>query len=231
MASHNPNATHNPTSNNLGINQNQDQNRISFSNQAHEKESDPERANSAFDRERSKSVWSIGGFEGLDEYTALQRYILTYRDKRPGDEDGANAADAKKGKTWWQFWRAGDSPKAIPAVDPGAVPAELLATDIRQGLNTTECDTRRKRYGMNELTSEKENLLKKFLGFFTGPILYGTFFILPCVRSQANTAKLWKLLLSWPPVFRIGSISVSSAVFCSSTPSSVGTKRSRPPMS
>jgi hypothetical protein len=32
---------------------------------------------------------------------------------------------------------------------------------------------------MNEISSEKTNLLKQFLGYFTGPILYGRH---PCTK-------------------------------------------------
>jgi hypothetical protein len=49
----------------------------------------------------------------------------------------------------------------------------MLETDIKQGISSHEVETRRKRYGWNEITTEKENLFIKFLGFFTGPVLYG----------------------------------------------------------
>jgi magnesium-transporting ATPase (P-type) len=109
-----------------------------------------------------------------DEYTALQKYISTYRDpKAHAAEDAeANAADAGKGKAWWQFWRSGNS-GASTAADPGFVPEEMLEADIKQGISSHEVETRRKRYGWNEITTEKENLFIKFLGFFTGPVLYG----------------------------------------------------------
>lgn len=109
-----------------------------------------------------------------DEYTALQKYISTYRDpKAHAAEDAeANAADAGKGKAWYQFWRSGNSGKATGA-DPGFVPDEMLEADIKQGISSHEVEQRRKRYGWNEITTEKENLFIKFLGFFTGPVLYG----------------------------------------------------------
>ncbi|TKX26590.1 plasma membrane ATPase [Elsinoe australis] len=120
--------------------------------------------------------WSTapGNIEDLDEYTALQKYISTYRDpKERAEEEAANknAADAGKGKAWWQFWRAGSSPQATGA-DAGVVPDEWLETDIKQGLSNTDVESRRKRYGFNEITTDKENLFLKFLGFFQGPILY-----------------------------------------------------------
>ena len=53
------------------------------------------------------------------------------------------------------------------------MPDEWLNADIKQGLTNSEVESRRKRMGWNEITSDKENLFIKFLMFFTGPILYG----------------------------------------------------------
>ena len=49
----------------------------------------------------------------------------------------------------------------------------MLEADIKQGISSAEVEQRRKRYGWNEITTEKENLFIKFLGIFTGPVLYG----------------------------------------------------------
>lgn len=123
--------------------------------------------------------WSTapGAIEDLDEYTALQKYISTYRDPKAAieeEEAGKNAADAGKGKVWWQFWRSGTSSKAT-ADDTGVVPDEWLEADIRQGIANNDVESRRKRFGFNEISTEKENLFIKFLMFFTGPILYGMY--------------------------------------------------------
>ena len=48
----------------------------------------------------------------------------------------------------------------------------VLNTELRTGLSSSEAETRRKRYGFNEISSEKTNLLKQFMGYFTGPSLY-----------------------------------------------------------
>jgi H+-transporting ATPase len=136
---------------------------------------DPERAMStATARSRSKSIYDIGEFEGMDEYTALQKFITLYRDPKSvrTDDTGAQGADAGKGKKWWQFWRSGTAPTAQPASDPGAVPETWLDSDIRQGISSTEVESRRRRVGWNEITTEKTNLLKQFLSYFMGPILY-----------------------------------------------------------
>lgn len=60
-------------------------------------------------------------------------------------------------------------------VEPGGartVPEEMLQTDTRTGLTTTEVGQRRKKYGPNQLKEEKENQIIKFLMFFVGPIQF-----------------------------------------------------------
>ncbi|EXJ60835.1 plasma membrane ATPase [Cladophialophora yegresii CBS 114405] len=52
------------------------------------------------------------------------------------------------------------------------VPEELLQTDTRVGLIEPEVIARRKKYGLNQMKVEKENLLLKFLGYFVGPIQF-----------------------------------------------------------
>jgi H+-transporting ATPase len=60
----------------------------------------------------------------------------------------------------------------------------VINTQLRSGLTSHDVETRRKRYGFNEISSEKTNLLKQFLGYFTGPILYGMY---PCaISAQAH---------------------------------------------
>ncbi|OCK75568.1 plasma membrane ATPase 1 [Lepidopterella palustris CBS 459.81] len=128
------------------------------------------------ERERRFSRVSAGGYDGLEEYKALDKYITNYRDSRAAAVDGANsrqndAADTGKGKRWWSFWRSGTSSNANSS-DSGVVPDEWLNADPRQGISASDVESRRKRYGANELTTEKENMFLKFLSYFTGPILY-----------------------------------------------------------
>ena len=52
------------------------------------------------------------------------------------------------------------------------VPEEMLNTDTRQGLSESEVTARRKKYGLNQMKEEKENLILKFLGYFVGPIQF-----------------------------------------------------------
>ncbi|KAF2640694.1 plasma-membrane proton-e [Massarina eburnea CBS 473.64] len=121
---------------------------------------------------RSKSIVSLTAFEGMDEYTALQKYIMLYRDPKSAGQLQQDAEDAGKPKSWWQFWRSGSSPKAQVGADPGTVPDDMLNTDLRSGISTTEIERRRKQFGFNEITTEKTNWLKQFLSYFQGPILY-----------------------------------------------------------
>jgi len=119
---------------------------------------------------RSKSIVSMTAFEGMDEYTALQKYILLYRDPKSGGHHTAD--EGNKSKQWWQFWKSGSATAAAPTQDAGAVPDDQLNTDLRSGLSGTEVERRRKIYGFNEITTEKTNWLKQFLSYFQGPILY-----------------------------------------------------------
>lgn len=52
------------------------------------------------------------------------------------------------------------------------VPEELLATDTRIGLTNQEVINRRKKYGLNQMKEEKENMIIKFLMYFVGPIQF-----------------------------------------------------------
>ena len=69
-----------------------------------------------------------------------------------------------------QFWAKQSD---YESEDDGTVPDEWLEADIKQGISDSDVEHRRKRFGWNELASEKENMFIKFLTFFTGPILYG----------------------------------------------------------
>ena len=52
------------------------------------------------------------------------------------------------------------------------VSEEMLNTDTRIGLSEHEVGNRKKKYGLNQMKEEKENLVLKFLGYFVGPIQF-----------------------------------------------------------
>lgn len=123
-----------------------------------------------------RSSSDVDPYADLDEYTALQKYISTYRDPRAAmfESEAArqNAADAGKGRPWWAFWRSGASSKAQTG-DPGTVPEEWLNTTLDRGVSSADVESRRRQFGFNEITTEKENMFLKFLSYFQGPVLYG----------------------------------------------------------
>jgi H+-transporting ATPase len=67
---------------------------------------------------------------------------------------------------------ADDEEEAQPGMSARPIPEELLNTDTRKGLTNQEVLERRKKYGLNQMAEEKENLIKKFLGYFVGPIQF-----------------------------------------------------------
>ena len=59
--------------------------------------------------------------------------------------------------------------------DAGSAPPvneDLLQTSPRTGLTENEATQRRKKFGLNQMKEEKENLVLKFLGYFVGPIQF-----------------------------------------------------------
>lgn len=52
------------------------------------------------------------------------------------------------------------------------VPEELLQTDPAVGLSEEEVLKRRKKYGLNQMAEEQENMILKFIMFFVGPIQF-----------------------------------------------------------
>jgi H+-transporting ATPase len=114
--------------------------------------------------------WDPDRTEG--EYADLIRYISTYRDRRfskAPSVSGAEEVDATVEKKSFFSKLLGKK----TAGDLFEVPEEWLNTDIKKGLTNTEVETRRRKTGFNELATEKENMLLKFIGYFRGPVLYG----------------------------------------------------------
>lgn len=52
------------------------------------------------------------------------------------------------------------------------VPEEFLQTDVKFGLTEPEVSARRRKYGLNQMKEERENLFIKFLMYFVGPIQF-----------------------------------------------------------
>lgn len=112
----------------------------------------------------------------MNEYAALERYISIYREDRRASiismKEDANQKGPKR--KWWQFWKLMSTKHIQPAQSgPAMMPDSWMETDIHTGIQSSAVEERRKMFGWNELTAEKENLALKFLGYFQGPILYG----------------------------------------------------------
>ncbi|GAD92403.1 plasma membrane ATPase 2 [Paecilomyces variotii No. 5] len=121
--------------------------------------------------DHARSAPDLNDGAGLDEYSALNRYISTAQQKRRGSTSsagglGGDEGDEKK-KPWWKF-----GGKKEETDGSFVCPDEWLETDIRQGLPASAIEPRRKKSGWNELAAEKENPILQFIGYFRGPILY-----------------------------------------------------------
>jgi H+-transporting ATPase len=95
----------------------------------------------------------------------------------------------QKPRPWWAFWRKANAPTAAMQ-SSFETPEDWLNTDIKEGLTSAEVERRRKFTGWNELTTEKENMFLKFVGFFRGPILYGR--RLAALRFRIYALWLWQ---------------------------------------
>ncbi len=113
-------------------------------------------------------------FGAYHRVASLVRYVDTYRDPN-ADAEGEEELEEGSGKRrpWYAFWRAGKSEQSRGKLSDFETPSDWLNTDVGHGLEPAEVERRRKYSGWNELTTEKENMLLKFIGFFRGPILYG----------------------------------------------------------
>lgn len=134
------------------------------------KEKDLENGEPKRERISFAGGWDPSRTEG--EYADLIRYISTYRDRRfskAPSVSGAEEVDATAEKKGFFTKLLGKKASS----ELFEVPEEWLTTDIKKGLTNAEVETRRKKTGFNELATEKENMILKFIGYFRGPILYG----------------------------------------------------------
>ncbi|GKT88393.1 plasma-membrane proton-efflux P-type ATPase [Colletotrichum tofieldiae] len=149
-----------------------------------DEEQDLETGNFIQERARNNRVEGGAGENGTnEEYRSLVRYIETYRD--PNAEVEETEAPSAKKIPKWMFWKKA----AVDGAGSSAfvTPADWLKTDMKQGLDPTEVERRRKYTGWNELTTEKENMFLKFVGFFRGPILY----VMECAAILAFALQDW----------------------------------------
>jgi magnesium-transporting ATPase (P-type) len=94
--------------------------------------------------------------------------------KKPEEEEEDEDMDALIDELESQDGHA-EEDEAEEEATPGGgrvVPEGELQTDTRIGLTEAEVHARRKKYGMNQMKEEKENLILKFLGYFIGPIQF-----------------------------------------------------------
>lgn len=90
----------------------------------------------------------------LTHTTSLVRYIDTYRD--PAAEVVEEEDPIEKKKPWWKGGGAAGGKKFSDFVTP----ADWMNTEMRTGLDTMEVERRRKHAGWNELSAEKENMVR-----------------------------------------------------------------------
>lgn len=86
-----------------------------------------------------------------------------------------------------------DDEEAVAGSSARPVPEDLLQTDTRTGLTSAEVEQRRKKYGLNQMKEEKENLILKFLFYFIGPI---QFVMEVCVHSDIPHTHTYHQLLT-----------------------------------
>lgn len=99
---------------------------------------------------------------------------LPIREKVPVEEEEDEDMDALIDDLESQDGHVEDAEEEEETVAGGPRPVseEMLQTDTRIGLTEVEVAARRKKYGLNQMKEEKENLILKFLGYFIGPIQF-----------------------------------------------------------
>ncbi|KAH9942776.1 hypothetical protein B0H21DRAFT_779923 [Amylocystis lapponica] len=109
-------------------------------------------------------------YEGDDEYEIILRYANDEAAKmlhRGDDADDEDEGSTKR--LWYAPWKKVKK----ESTKEKKIPQDWLQTDMTQGLSSgSEIDKRRQLAGYNELTSQEENQILKFISYFRGPILY-----------------------------------------------------------
>ncbi|KAJ5575616.1 ATPase P-type K/Mg/Cd/Cu/Zn/Na/Ca/Na/H-transporter [Penicillium sp. DV-2018c] len=110
-----------------------------------------------------------GDWNSLDEYGKLVKYVSTFHDPNALNQELGQVVTKR---VWYAPWKKRRVRVKKVKDEIGKFPDDWTMTDIREGLPSSEVPVRRRRAGWNELTSEKENPIAKFLSYFQGPILY-----------------------------------------------------------
>lgn len=112
-----------------------------------------------------------GRFDGVTDKPELQH--PSQEEKTGPDDDEEEDMDALIEELESQDGHI-DAEDEGPEEPGGArpVPEELLQTDTRTGLTDSEVLARRKKFGLNQMKEEKENLVLKFFSYFIGPIQF-----------------------------------------------------------
>ncbi|KAJ7441468.1 plasma-membrane proton-e [Mycena galericulata] len=104
-----------------------------------------------------------------EEYEVLLRYAKDQAAlaSKGSDEDDDEGEHQQK-RLWYAPWKK----VTVKSDKEKKIPDDWLTTNMTQGLEDGDVDTRRKQFGFNELQSPKENQFLKFISYFRGPILY-----------------------------------------------------------
>ncbi|MCJ1462329.1 plasma membrane H+-ATPase [Pseudocyphellaria aurata] len=118
-----------------------------------------------------------GHFDGSHDPEKIGQYEKTdaLADEKAGvgpDEEEDENMDALIDDLESQDGQVEEEEEKTEAGAARPVAEELLQTDTRFGLTEAEIASRRKKFGLNQMKEEKENLILKFLGYFVGPIQF-----------------------------------------------------------
>ncbi|KAI9760847.1 MAG: plasma membrane H+-ATPase [Candelina submexicana] len=119
-----------------------------------------------------------GQFDGNHDPEKTGHHDPAHSDLKPkpaaDDEEEDEDMDALIDELESQDGKVDDAEEEADTQPGGARPVaeEMLQTDTRTGLSESEVTARRKKYGLNQMKEEKENLILKFLGYFVGPIQF-----------------------------------------------------------
>ncbi|OKL63667.1 hypothetical protein UA08_00380 [Talaromyces atroroseus] len=138
------------------------------SSDVEQQQSRTSRRMSRAERRISRAI-SVANDQSLDEYERLVRYVSVYRE--PGTSEIEEEGGEMK-RVWYTPWKKKWVPSNEAMEARQRLPDDWLITDIKRGLSEEEITNRRHRTGWNELISQKENPIAKFMSYFQGPILY-----------------------------------------------------------